>query len=135
MTALMHLLNGLFRVTALPVLRAIGGISWTLAIPAFRALAGVCLIVAAVALAADAGPVGTAGFSRFQSTPVLTHWQQIAPSSLDATRSFVLTRIRPWVWDAISSPLRLPSFVFFTGLGIVLGYMGRYRRHVAIFAN
>ena len=135
MTALKHLPGALMRMTALPVLRAIGGVTWTLALPTFRALAGVCLIVAAVALAADAGPAGNGGAVRLQPTAVLTQWEQIAPASLEATRGFVVSRIRPWVWDAISAPLRLPAFVFFAGLGLAFGYVGRHRRHVAIFAN
>ena len=135
MTSLKHLLAGLLRVTALPVLRATGGVLWTISIPAFRALAGVCLVFAAVALASDAGPVSMGGPVRLQSTPVLTHWEYFSPSSLEATRGFVVKRMRPWVWDATSAPLRLPSFVFFTGLGIVFGFLGRRRRHTVIFVN
>ena len=135
MTTLKQLIAALLRVTALPVLRAVGGILWTIAVPALRVLAGVCMIVAAVALAADAGPVSMGGPFKLQPTTVMTHWERLEPSSLKATRGFVVTRMRPWVWDAASSPLRLPAFVFFAGLGIVFGFFGRRRRQTVIFTN
>ena len=135
MAALMRFVSGLVRVLTLPLLRAVGGVAWTLAVPALRALAGVFLIVAAVALASDAGPVSPGAPKSFQPTAVVAHWQQIAPSSLDATRTFLTKRTKPWVWDALSAPLRLPTFVFFSGLGLVFGYFGRHRRRVEIFVN
>ena len=135
MQALIRFMTGLLRVLTLPLLRAVGGVVWTLAVPTFRALAGVFLVIAAVALASDAGPVTTGGRRGFEPTTVVSHWQQIAPSSLAATRSFLTKRTRPWVWDVFSAPLRLPTFAFFVGLGLVFGYLGRHRRRVEIFVN
>jgi hypothetical protein len=140
MTSLMRALTGLARLLTLPLLRGLGGVFLTLAVPTLRAVAGICLVVAAVALASDAGTVTTGGpttggRASFHATPVLAHWQSVAPTSLDATRSFVTKRLRPWVWDAGSAPLRLPSFVFFAALGALLGYLGRHRRRVEIFVN
>ena len=125
----------LLRMTALPLLRAVGGVLWTLTVPMLRVLAGVCFVLAAVALASDAGPIGGGVPWRLQPTPVLVHWQGMAPSSLEDTRGFIVKRMRPWMWDALSAPLKLPTFVFFSGLGLLLGYGGRHRREVAIFSN
>ena len=135
MIALKQRLIGLIRMTVLPAALTVGGIAWTVAVPALRLLAAVSFVVAAVALASDAGPAGTGGPLRLEPTPVLSHWRAVAPASLDATQSFIVKRMRPWVWDAVSAPLRLPSFVFFCGLGLLLGYLGRHRRQVAIFSN
>jgi len=135
MTGLKQLISALLRMTALPVLRGLGGFVWTLMVPTLRVLSGVSIVIASVAMASDAGPVSFAGGVHLKSTPVLAHWQQVAPSSLEATRGFVQKRMRPWIWDAVSAPLKMPSFVFFLLLGVLLGYLGRHRRQVAIFAN
>lgn len=135
MLGLRKIVTGILRVTALPVLRGGGGFLWTLAVPTLRVLAGVSIVVASVALASDAGPVSAGGGVHLKPTPVLAHWQEIAPGTLEATRGFVQKRMRPWIWDAVSAPLKLPSFVFFFLLGLMLGYLGRHRRQVAIFAN
>lgn len=134
MLGLKQLVTGVLRVTALPVLRGAGGILRMLFVPTFRVLAGVSIVIASVALASDAGPV-SGGELHLKPTPVLAHWQQVAPGSLEVARGFIQKRTRPWIWDAVSAPLKLPSFVFFFLLGLLLGYLGRHRRQVAIFAN
>ena len=135
MMALLRFFKSLLRTVTLAPLRAVGGILWTLLVPTFRGLAGVFLIVAAIALASDVGPLTTRGPQTFHPTTVITHWHEFAPASLDATQAFFTKRMRPWIWDAFSAPLRLPSFVFFVGLGAILGYLGRHRRNVNIFVN
>jgi hypothetical protein len=132
--AVRTLTNSLRRLT-LPLLRAIGGVALTLAVPVLRVLAGVCFVIAAVALASDAGPVTSGGARQFHATPAMVHWKAVSPATLDNTRMFITTRMRPWIWDAISAPLLLPSFVFFIVLGIVFGFFGRHRRQVEIFVN
>ncbi len=134
MAWLMRAVTGLARLLTLPLLRGLGGVLLTLTIPTLRALAAVCLVVAAVALASDAGTT-TGGRGTFQSTTVLTHWQSLAPTSLEGTKTFLTKKMRPWVWDAASAPLRLPAFAFFAGLGLFFGYLGRHRRQVEIFVN
>jgi len=135
MSGLKHLFGALLRMTALPLLRAAGGFVWSLLVPSLRVLAGVSIIAGSVALASDLSPIGMGGPVQLKPTPVLSHWHQIAPASLDATRGFIEKRMRPWVWEAVSAPLKLPSFVFFVLLGFLLGYLGRHRRQVVIFAN
>ncbi len=122
-------------VLTVPLLRGIGGILSTLAIPVSRGLAGVCLIVAAVALASDLGTATMGGQRKIEPTSVVRHWQTFGPNSMEQTRSFLNKRTRPWVWEAFSTPLRMPAFVFFTLLGMVFGYLGRRRHRVNIFAN
>lgn len=134
-TSLLGGLGRLARVLTLPLLRGIGGILLTLMVPVLRALAGVCFIAAAVAFASDIGTTSVGSGRRIEPTAVVKHWQQIAPESLEGTRSFLTTRTRPWVWDAFSAPLRLPTFVFFTVVALLFGYLGRRRNRVNIFAN
>lgn len=135
MAALMRALASLTRLLTLPVLRAVGGILAGIAVPLSRAMAGVCLIIAAVALASDMGPTSLARQQSFEPTAVITHWQEIAPASLEGVHTFLMKRTRPWIWDAFSAPLRLPSFVFFAALCLLFGYLGRHRQRVNIFAN
>ncbi|MGH8337791.1 MAG: hypothetical protein ACRETL_13435 [Gammaproteobacteria bacterium] len=127
--------TALIRMTALPALRAAGGLIWTILVPTFRALAGVSIVIAAIALASDTGPIDASGGVHLRPTSVLADWQSLAPAALDATHRFVVKRMQPWVWEALSAPLTLPSFVVFLVLGLILGYLGRHRRQVAIFAN
>lgn len=128
-------LGRLLRGLTLPLLEGTGGVLATLAIPTLRGLCGVCFIVAAVALASDLGTAPSGGARAFTPTPALRHWQSVAPQSLEGTRSFLIKRTRPWVWDAVSAPLRMPTFAFFSLLGLVFGYLGRRRTGVNIFAN
>ena len=134
-TAAARNLGNLARALTLPLLRAVGGILLTLTIPVLRASAAVFLIIAAVALASDLGPVTAAAPRSMKMTSVVEHWSKISPTSLDTTRSFLTKRTRPWVWDAFSTPLKLPAFVFFCVLGLTVGYLGRRRQRVNIFAN
>jgi len=124
-----------FHTLIMPLLSGIGGIAATIAVPTLRGLAGVCFIVAAVALASDMGMATMDGAQKIRPTAVSQHWQQVTPSSFEATRSFIVKRARPWVWDAFSTPLRMPTFVFFALGGLLFGYLGRRRNRVNIFAN
>ena len=133
--SVMRGLVNIARILTLPLLRAAGGIVLTLAVPTLRALAGVCLIVAAVALASDTGTMTMGGQRNIKPVAIIEHWQQVAPTSLESTRTFLTTRTRPWVWDAFSAPLKLPTFLFFTVLGLLFAYIGRRRNRVNIFAN
>jgi hypothetical protein len=133
MKTVLDTLYAIARILTLP-LRSLGEFVLTFAMPACRAIAGVCLMTAAVALAADIGPLSAGGARSFTPTPAIKHWQQMSPRTLEVSKAGV-SRIRPWVWDAVAVPLRLPSFVVFTLLGLVFGYMGRHRRRVNIFAN
>jgi hypothetical protein len=134
LTSLMRFIARFLRLATAP-LRAIGDVMWTLAVPTFRALAGVMLVIAAVALASDLGPLTSAGAKNFHPTTVINHWQQTAPASLESTRTFFTKRTKPWIWDALSTGLRLPTFVFFVGCGLAFGYLGRRRTSVEIFIN
>ena len=128
-------LFGLARGLTLPVLRAIGSLLFSLTVPVLRASAVVCLIIAAVALASDLGTFSTATPGSMKTTSVIQHWQTMSPITLDTTRTFLTRRMRPWVWDAFSTPLKLPAFGFFSLLGLVVGYLGRRRQRINIFAN
>lgn len=135
MSGILRTLTALLRTLTLPLLRGLGAIAATIALPTFRALSGIFLVMAAVALAHDAGNVSSNPTQGFQPTAVLVHWQQLAAPSLDNTKQFISKRMRPWVWDALSAPLKLPTFVFFTLVAILFGYLGRHHRRVEIFAN
>lgn len=128
-------LTALARILTLPALRALGGMLSAVLMPVARGAAGVALVIAAVALAHDLGPTTIGRSSEFSPTSVMAHWQQVAPAALKATRTFVTSRMPSWVWSAISAPLTLPTFIFFTFLSGVFGYFGRRRHKVEMFAN
>ncbi|MEZ5775334.1 MAG: hypothetical protein R3D33_11725 [Hyphomicrobiaceae bacterium] len=99
-----------------------------------RTLASWMLLVAVIALVAD-GTIATAHGS-FVATTVIGHWKSLAPASLAAAETLVSARISPALWDPVLlSLLRLPTFAFFGGLGLLLFAAGRKRRRVNIYAN
>lgn len=132
---LRRLLAGTFRLLVLGPLRWLWGAAAGLAAPAARALAGVSLVVAAVALADDIGPVTVGAPAGFTATSVVGHWQKLAPASHATARTMVTRTVGSATWGVLTAPLAVPTFVAFTLLGALLGFLGRRRRQVEIFAN
>ena len=100
----------------------------------FRFLAAVFLLVATVALVVDATPP-IYGAGAFKTTTLSAHWQDLAPSSLQAAKSSV-SGVSPWIWETVAAPiLDLPTFVAFGALALLSGYAGRRRKTVRIFVN
>jgi len=100
----------------------------------FRFLAAVFLLVATVALVIDATPF-VYGAGSFAATSSSAHWQDLSPNSLLAARQAV-TATAPWLWNSVIGPvLDLPTFVTFTLLSFLAGYLGRRQRRVRIFVN
>lgn len=103
--------------------------------PLARTASGLCLIAAAVAFAHDIGPASVGGRTEIRPASVARHWEKFAPKSLEATRTVVTQRLGAWVWRMVSMVLALPTVLVFAALCIGLGYYGRRRRKVEIFAN
>lgn len=103
--------------------------------PVLRLLAGVCLLIATLALVADASAwINRSG--GFDATALATHWQQVAPGSLDRAQAAVSHATAPWVWDPlIRTLIGAPTFVLFGALGVLLGFLGRRRRRINVYAN
>jgi hypothetical protein len=100
----------------------------------FRFLAAVFLLVATVALVVDATP-WVYGAGSFQATSLAGHWQDLAPSSLEAAKKAV-SGLAPWLWDGVISPLLdVPTFITFGALAVLSGYAGRRRRTINVFVN
>jgi MYXO-CTERM domain-containing protein len=56
--------------------------------------------------------------------------------TLDLTRKAVQRRTHPLVWDmGLARVLQLPTWGVLGLLGLALGYLGRRRREVNIYAN
>ena len=100
----------------------------------FRFLAGVVLLVAVLAAVYD----GTRSMAadRVVTTSCLEHWSNLAPTSLNTVRMAVRRNLPPAVWDAgISKGLDLPAWALLGAAGVLLGYVGRRRRRVNVYAN
>lgn len=102
---------------------------------AFRFLAAILLLVAVVALVTDlTGPLS--GGQAFSATTVETQWREMAPATLQSTRTAVVNSTATWVWDSLIAPiLSLPTFLLFGLLALWCGYAGRRRHKVNIFVN
>ncbi|HWB47232.1 MAG TPA: hypothetical protein VG900_17505 [Hyphomicrobiaceae bacterium] len=99
-----------------------------------RFLAGVMLLVAVLAGVYDA--TRSMAADRYLATSCLDHWSHIAPDNLAKVRTLVRRNVAPAAWDAgIVKVLELPAWALFGGAGLLLGYAGRRRRRVNVFAN
>jgi hypothetical protein len=100
-----------------------------------RFLAGVFLLVAVIAAVNDVTRSMTAA-TRLPAVSTYEHWSKLAPVTLAAARSAVQRRTHPLVWDPVLvTILGLPAWGLFGIAGFLLGYAGRRRREVNIFAN
>jgi hypothetical protein len=100
-----------------------------------RFLSALFLLVATVALVADATPP-LAGTAPFAATPLVEHWKEIAPGSLEAAKAAIEGSSAPWAWEDLIAPVvGVPTFVLFGVLGLACGYGGRRRRRVNIYVN
>jgi hypothetical protein len=122
----------------LPLVIAILLIVW----PAFRSgtrlvlrvLARPLLLVAIVALVWD-GTRTLAG-EGWVWTSLAEHWQALAPRSLNALQSTVTRVVHPRAWDGgVLRVLTLPAWLVLGVLAIMLGWIGRKRQQVDVFAN
>ncbi len=102
---------------------------------AMRVLTYPLLLLAAVALIADVTRT-MSGDGGLVVTSLAEHWRAIAPAAFEATRAAVTRRAGAWMWDPmILGVLRLPGWLALCALGLALGYLGRRRRAVNVFAN
>jgi hypothetical protein len=99
-----------------------------------RFLAMLCLLVAAIALATDATRAYWTGSQL--ATPLAKHVTDLAPNAMIAAEQAVGRSMHPLVWNAGIKPvLALPAWVSFTALALIVGWIGRRRRRVNIYAN
>jgi hypothetical protein len=98
-----------------------------------RVLAAALLLGAAIAGVYDATRwlAGTGSVS----TSLLDHWKNLAPSLLASAQTGVQRFAHPLVWDGIAKLLALPAWAVLGGLGVLVGYAGRRRRRINVFAN
>ena len=100
-----------------------------------RFLAGVLLLVAVMAATNDVTRSLAAGRA-LPPVSTLEHWSGLSPVTLDLARKAVHRRTHPLVWDlGVAKVLRLPTWGVLGLLGLALGYLGRRRREVNIYAN
>lgn len=93
------------------------------------------LLVAMVALTID-GTRSLADEGPFAITALAEHWQQLSDTSLQAFRGAVESAVAPWLWDpVIWSLLQMPTWVFFTALGLLLYWLGQRRRRPDVYSN
>ncbi|MEZ5842228.1 MAG: MYXO-CTERM sorting domain-containing protein [Hyphomicrobiaceae bacterium] len=101
---------------------------------ALRFLSGTVLVFAVIALVYD-GTRWQLGLPGPALTSIARHWSDFAPTTLELSRRFVSAKAHPLVWEAIAVVLRTPAAVSLTVLGLALGWLGRERRRINVFAN
>jgi hypothetical protein len=100
-----------------------------------RFLSRPLLIAAVVALAYD-GTRTLAGGSGMVVTSLVEHWVSFSPATFEAFKALLAAKVHPQAWDVALAPvLRLPAWLLAGGLGLLLAWLGRRRKEVAIFIN
>jgi hypothetical protein len=99
-----------------------------------RFIGSLFLLGAVIALTADLSRPNRPGTPTF--TSIHKHWSDLAPQTLASAQKTVASRTHGVVWDpGIVTVLKIPAFVTFGGLAVLLLYLGRPRRRVQIFVN
>jgi hypothetical protein len=100
-----------------------------------RALGVILLLFAMVALVVDATKSLGAG-GEIVVTPLAQQWQNLAPESFAASKSWVNETAGAGFWDAAALPiLSLPAWAIFGVLGILLYWLGQRRERTEVFIN
>ncbi len=100
-----------------------------------RMLARPLLLVAVIALVYD-GTRTLAGGSGLVMTSLLEHWNGLAPATLEALKTLMVKRLGAGIWDSgLLRLLKLPAWLVFGVLGLLLAYIGRKRQKVNVFIN
>lgn len=93
------------------------------------------LLAAMVALTLD-GTRALATPGQFQMTRLGETWFRISSDTLNMFQAGVERHVHPFLWDpVIMSILQVPTWVFFTGLGLLLYWLGRRREHQSVYIN
>ena len=100
-----------------------------------RIVARPLLIAAVIALAYD-GTRTLAGGSGIVVTSLAEHWMHFFPATYDATKALLASKVHPKAWELALVPvIRLPSWLVAGALGLLLAWLGKRRKDVAIFIN
>lgn len=93
------------------------------------------LLAAMVALTID-GTKSLATPGSLQMARLGETWQQISADSMDAFQATVEQSLLPWLWDPVTlAILQVPTWIFFTGLGLLLYWLGRRRERQSVYIN
>ncbi|MDH3579528.1 MAG: hypothetical protein OEM91_02740 [Hyphomicrobiales bacterium] len=93
------------------------------------------LLAAMVALTVD-GTRSLAGQGQFIVTKLGEHWFKLHSASLNTFQASVERHVHPVLWDpVIINVLQIPTWIFFTVLGLLLYWIGRRKKPREIYTN
>lgn len=102
---------------------------------ALRFIANVLFLIAAIALVGDITPA-LQGIGNFKLTSFATHWAELSPKSLAATKESMIDFAGGFIWNfGMKNIIAIPSAILFAILGGLFGYLGRRRKRTNIFIN
>ena len=74
--------------------------------------------------------------SRFYITKLADSWNAVHFSSLQALQPIIETRLGPWAWERVMTPvLNAPTWVVLGIIGIVLVLLGRKKKPLIGYAR
>jgi hypothetical protein len=93
------------------------------------------LLAAMIALTID-GTRSLATPGQLQMARLAETWNQVSGESMAAFQAGVETHVHPFLWDpVILAVLQVPTWIFFTGLGLLLYWLGRRRERRSVYIN
>lgn len=93
------------------------------------------LLAAMITLTID-GTKSLATPGQLQMTRLGETWYQISSDSLSMLQAGVERHVHPFLWDpVIMAILQVPTWIFFTGLGLLLYWLGRRRERQSVYIN
>ena len=93
------------------------------------------LLAAMVALTID-GTKSLAGQGQWVMSSLGETWYRLDSAGLNTTQAAVERYVSPYFWDPmIQSVLQVPTWLFFSVLGLLLYWIGRRRRSRNVYSN
>jgi hypothetical protein len=119
----------------LAILLAVSSTVRTAARFLLRLIARPLLLLAVVALVYD-GTRTLAGGSGLAITPLVEHWNVLAPRSLAGFQAFIGRLVSPAAWDGVVlRVVMLPAWLIVGVLGFALAWLGRKPQRTRVFIN
>ncbi|MFM7083793.1 MAG: hypothetical protein ACKOW3_02145 [Hyphomicrobium sp.] len=102
---------------------------------AIRFLATLLFLVATLSFLSDLTPT-VYDHAPFKATPLEDHWQMLSPKTLTNFKEVLLLQVSQNFLRNVEKYLfKLPTFLLFGSLGLLLAFLGRRRNKIKVFIN
>ena len=97
---------------------------------------GIWSLLAAMVILTVDGTKSLASDGPWVFTTLGAQWFSLHAASLNTAQAAVERYVHPALWDPVTvTALQMPAWIFFTGFGILLYWLGRRRRPRSVYSN